>query len=61
MATKNSIKFSTIHKRSQCLNLSLTESTKIDSEKLYGNLIHVLERAKTGRETSAHTPHKTKT
>ena len=42
MATaKNSIKFSTIHKRSQCLNYTVTESTKIDSGKLYDNLIHV--------------------
>ena len=53
MATiRNPIKFSTIHKRSQCLNFTVTESTKIDSEKLYNNLIQVLERAKTGKETA---------
>lgn len=53
MATSNKqIKFSTIHKRSQCLNYTVTESTKIDSEKLYSNLIHVLERTKTGKEAA---------
>ena len=53
MATvRNPIKFSTIHKRSQCLNFTVTESTKIDSEKLYNNLIQVLERAKTGKEAA---------
>ena len=52
MATmRNPIKFSTIHKRSQCLNFTVTESTKIDSEKLYNNLIQVLERAKTDRKS----------
>ncbi len=49
MATKNSIKFSTILKRSQCLN-SITESTKIDSDRLYKNLKQVLEKSKTGKE-----------
>lgn len=51
MATRNSIKFSTIHKRSQCLNFQIVdESTKMDSRKLYENLASIMERSKTGKE-----------
>ncbi len=53
MATKNSIKFSTIHKRSQCINSGfVAESKKEDSEKLYENLSTILQRSKTGKEAS---------
>jgi hypothetical protein len=51
MDTKETIKFSTIFKRSQCLN-TLNESTKIDSNKVYDNLLSVLSKSKTGRESS---------
>lgn len=50
MDTKNSIKFSTILKRSQCLNSTLSESAKIDSDHLYKNLKQILEKSKSGKE-----------
>lgn len=51
---KDSIKFSTIRKRSQYLSSnSVNESTnRVDSEKLYQNLTKIMERSKTGNETS---------
>ena len=53
MATKTSIKFSTIHKRSQCINSRfIAESKREDSEKLYENLSTILQRSKTGKEAS---------
>ena len=49
MATKNNFKFSTILKRSSCLN-SLNESKVIDSSVLYENLEALMKTTKNGRE-----------
>lgn len=49
MATKNNFKFSTILKRSSCLN-SLNESKVTDSSILYENLEALMKTTKNGRE-----------
>lgn len=50
MATKNNFKFSTILKRSSCLN-SLNESKVLDSGVLYENLEALMKTTKNGRES----------
>lgn len=52
MATKNNFKFSTILKRSSCLN-SVNENTKVvDSQTLYEHLEALMKNTKNGREQS---------
>lgn len=50
MSTKNTIKFSTILKRSQCLNSLSESSRKNNCDRLYENVIRLLERCRTGKE-----------
>ena len=51
MATKNTVSFSTILKRSTCLN-SINESTAPDSDRLYENLQSLIELKKNGRDSA---------
>lgn len=56
MSIKNCIKFSTIKKRSQCLNShSQISESATSSDKLYDHLNTIFERSKTGRELSLQT------
>lgn len=50
--TKKTINYNTILKRSRCTNTSLTESTKVDSQKIFNNLVESVNKYKNGRNAT---------